>query len=277
MPRLSTLLVFGAVIGSYCQGEQGTSDYDDQDMEEDSLSADQLRAMHAKFDGNNDGKVSLQEIMAYSENMGKQIAGKDIGAILEEIDTNKDGTLSMEEHLNDIHNQADGGDEEEMKELEHRKGVESAKFKAADSNGDGVLDKNELPALFYPEIHEGVLTVNVGETMRQKDTNKDGKLSPKEFWESDQMDGDDSDLSEEEKADFAKLDVTGDGFLDANELRAWESGRFHTEDAMKKLFDVADKDQDMHVTADELAQARDGIAASDAQYHLIEWAEHHEL
>jgi len=60
-------------------------------------------------------------------------------------------------------------------------------------------------------------------------------------------------------------------------LRAWESGRFHTEDAMKKLFDVADNNGDMHITGEELVEAREAIAASDAQYHLIEWAEHHEL
>jgi len=274
---LRALLVFAALVSTHCEDAAEGSDYDDQDIEEDSLTADQLRRMHAKFDSNGDGKVSLQEVMAFSEGMGKQIAGKDIGAILEEIDTSKDGSLSLEEHLNDIHNQADGGDEEEMKELEHRKGVEGAKFKAADLNGDGQLDKNELPALFYPETHEGVLSVTVTETMRQKDKNNDGKLSAKEFWESDQMDGDDSDLSEEEKADFARLDTNGDGSIDVNELRSWESGRFHTEDAMKKLFDVADKNHDLHITGDELAEARDQIAASDAQYHLIEWAEHHEL
>lgn len=276
---LRALLLFAALVGSHSQeeGVKEEGDYDDQDMEEDSLTADQLRRMHGKFDQNGDGKVSLQEVMAFSASIGKSIAGKDIGAILEEIDTNKDGSLGLEEHLNDIHNQADGGDEAEMKELEHRKGVETAKFKAADLNNDGALDKTELPSLFYPETHEGVLSVTVSETMRQKDGNKDGKLSPKEFWESDQMDGDDSDLSQEEKADFARLDTDGDGSLSENELRAWESGRFHTEDAMKKLFDVADKDNDMHITADEIAGARDQIAASDAQYHLIEWAEHHEL
>lgn len=275
---LRALLVFGALAGIHCQ-EAGAPDdnYEDQDIEEDSLNGEQLRRLHAKFDMNGDGKVALQEIMGFSESVGQAIAGKDIGAILEEIDTNKDGVLSLEEHLNDIHNQADGGDEAEMKELEHRKGVESAKFKAADLNGDEKLNKEELPALFYPETHEGVLSVTVGETMRQKDTNKDGKLTPKEFWESDQMDGDDSDLSEEEKADFAKLDTNGDGSIDAQELRAWESGRFHTEDAMKKLFDVADKNGDMHITGEELVEAREAIAVSDAQYHLIEWAEHHEL
>merc|ERR1719188_1584808 len=99
------------------------------------------------------------------------IASRDIGAILEEIDTSKDGKLTLDEHLNDIHNQADGGDEEEMKELEERKKVEAAKFAAADNNGDQVLDIEEIPALFYPETHDGVLAVSVAETMRQKDTN----------------------------------------------------------------------------------------------------------
>jgi Ca2+-binding EF-hand superfamily protein len=274
---LRALLIWNVLTSIYGQEGADEADYDDQDIEEDSLTADQLRRIHAKFDGNGDGRVSLHEVMSFSDSVSKAIAGKDIGAILEEIDTSKDGKLSLEEHLSDIHNQADGGDEQEMQELEHRKAVEAAKFRAADSNSDGHLDANELPGLFYPETHEGVLDVTVAETMRQKDTNKDGKLNAKEFWESDQMDGDDADLSEEEKADFARLDTNGDGSVDVQELRAWESGRFHTEDAMKKLFEIADKDGDLHITGDELAEARDGISASDAQYHLIEWAEHHEL
>lgn len=271
---LRMLWIFSLLAVARCQEEP---EYDDQDMDEDSLTADQLRRMHAKFDSNGDGKVSIDEVMDFSHNVGKEIARKDIGSILEEIDTNKDGTLSLEEHLNDIHNQADGGDEIEMKELADRKTIEERKFRAADSNGDGHLDKSELPALFYPETHEGVLGVTVEETMRQKDRNGDGKLTPKEFWESDLVEGDDGDLSEEEKADFSKLDTNGDGSVDKDELRSWESGRFHTEDAMQKLFEVADKDGDLHITADELAEAKDSIAASDAQYHLIEWAEHHEL
>merc|ERR1711920_166671 len=208
--------------------------------------------------------------------VGKAIAKKDITAILEEIDTSKDGKLTLEEHLNDIHNQADGGDEEEMKELEQRKVVEKQKFAAADLNGDGFLDSHELPALFYPETWDAVLQVTVGETMRQKDVNKDGKLTPKEFWEADEADGDEGELSEEENADFAKLDTDGDGHL-SQQLQEWESGKFHTSEAMKKLIEIVDKNNDIHFTTEELANAREQIAASDAQYHLIEWAEHHEL
>merc|ERR1712151_973811 len=164
-----------------------------------------------------------------------------------------------------------------MGELENRKKVETAKFAAADANGDEFLDKEELSGLFYPETHDAVLSVTVLETMRQKDVGNDGKLTPKEFWEAEDSDGDDGELSDEENMDFAKLDTNNDGTLDLHELRAWDSGKFHTEEAMKKLFEIADKDHDMHVTADELADAREQIASSDAQYHLIEWAEHHEL
>jgi len=298
---LKALLVVGVLASIHCQeagAPEDSQDIDppeddgapddapddgapdeDQDTEETSLSDDQLRGIHAKFDTDGDGKASLQEIMGFSESVGKAIAGKDIDAILGEMDTDKDGVLSLEEHLNDIHKTDEIHDiHNEMEDIEHRKGVESAKFKAADLNGDGRLDQKELPGLFYPETHEGVLSITVGETMRQKDTNKDSKLSPSEFWV--QMDGDDSDLSKEENADFARLDTNGDGSIDAQELRAWESGRFDTEGmegTMKKLIDVADKNGDMHITGEELVEAREQIAASDAQYHLSRWVDHHEL
>merc|ERR1719203_1129607 len=176
------------------------------------------------MDQNGDGKMNLQEVMLFAKLMGKAVASRDVVAIVEEIDTSKDGKISLEEHLNDIHNQADGGDEEEMKELEQRKKLETAKHQAADLNQDGVLDRDELPALFYPEIHEGVLSISVAETMRLKDLDGDGKLTPLEFWEVTESEGDEGELSEEEKQDFAKLDKDQNGALDLAELRDWESG-----------------------------------------------------
>jgi len=256
---------------------EALGDDKEDNIEEDSLSAEQLQRLHAKLDGDGDGRVSLQEVMAYADTVGVQIAKKDIGTILEEVDTSKDGKLSLEEHLKDIQDQEDGGDEAVMKELAARKEVETAKFKAADSNGDQLLDRSELPGLWYPEIHEGVLTVAATESMRQKDVDKDGKLGPKEFWENDEAQGSDVELSDEEERDFRKLDKDSNGFLDIAELRDWESGRFHTRDAMQRLFDIVDKDSDMHITVQEIAAATDEIAASDVQYHLIDWAEYQEL
>jgi len=250
---------------------------DDQDIEEEAMTKEQLRKLHAKFDMDGNGKVSLQEIMGFAQQMSKAIAGKDVVAILEEIDTDKDGKLSLQEHLNDIHNQAEGGDEAEQKELEQRKLVETNKFKAADVNGDGILGPEEIPAIFYPETHPEVLAVTVQETMRQKDYDGDGVLTAKEFWEFRPEDSDQDQVSEEEMKDFETLDKDKSGTLNLDELKAWESGIFHTESAMMKLLEHCDKDGDMQCNIEELENARELIAASDAQYHLIEWAEHHEL
>lgn len=273
MVRLALVALLALTWGARADDDAA----DEQDIQEDTLSAETLHKLHEKFDQNGDGKVSLAEIQAFAAKIAKSIASKDVSAILDEIDTSKDGMLSLEEHMNDLHNQADGSDDEELKELEDRKRFEAEKFKVADLNGDGLLDAAELPALFYPETHEAVMDLTVSETMRRKDTDKNGKLSPVEFWEADEAEGQDAALSDEEQDDFAKLDLDKDGALDVNELKAWESGRFHTDEAMKKLIELADKDDDMHLSAEELGQAAEAISASDAQYHLIEWAEHSDL
>merc|ERR1712113_473043 len=79
-------------------------------------------------------------------------------------------------------------------------------------------------------------------------------------------------LMQEDIDDFQKMDTNGDGMFDEEELKAWESGRFHTEEAMRKIFELADVDKDMHITKEELEQAREAIAGSDAADRLIEWS-----
>merc|ERR1719189_1193572 len=113
--------------------------------------------------------------------------------------------------------------------------------------------------------------------MQSKDTNGDGKLTQKEFWEITEAEGDEAEISEEENADFSRLDLDHDGALNMEELKAWESGRFHVEEAMKKMFEISDANADMHLAADELIAASEQLGASDAQYLLDEWAVHHEL
>jgi len=276
-PKLLLVLCLVITGVSYVLAQdEADDDSSDDGLDQDALTVEQMRAMHSKLDGDGDGRASMAEVLDYAHKMRVMIAKKDIHTILNEMDTDRDGKLNLEELLKDMDMQSEGSDED-AKEIMEKKETESQKFNLADNNGDGKLDVDELPSLFYPETHQGVLELTAKVTLTQKDMNKDGQLTAKEFWEGDSLDGEETAISEEETADFEKLDTDRNGKLDLNELTAWESGRFHTEEALKKLFELADKDSDMHVTADELANSREQIAGSDAQYHLMEWAEHHEL
>lgn len=267
--------LFGALaLVAQCQEEETPPEEGDDGIEQDALTADQMRALHGKIDADKDGKVSMIEMKDFSVLMRHTIAKKDINTVIDEMDGDKDGKLSLPELLKDMDSWGEEG-EEDKAQAAKRKELETAKFKAADRDGNGLLDTEELPSLFYPETHDGVLTMTAEATLKSKDQDGNGELTPKEFWEGDSVDGEDLSISDEEQADFAKLDKDSSGTLNIAELKAWESGGFHTEEALKKLFELADKDNDMHVTADELEAARELIAGSDAQYHLMEWTEHH--
>jgi len=276
MSRLWRLVLCFSVLALVLQAQDDAEPEEGDDgIEQDALTSEQMRAMHAKIDKDKDGKISMAEITDFSQVMRKTIAKKDIHTVIDEMDGDKDGKLSLPELLKDMEQWGEEGEEDKAAAAK-RKELETAKFHAADQDKNGLLDANELPSLFYPETHDGVLEMTAQATLKAKDTDGNGELTPKEFWEGDSVDGEDLAISDEEQADFAKLDVDSSGTLNLQELKAWESGGFHTQEALKKLFELADQDSDMMVTADELDTARELIAGSDAQYHLMEWAEHTE-
>jgi len=245
----------------------------DSGFDPDSLTDEQLRALHLKMDFDGSGGISVDEALQYSDQMRKHIASKDVMNVLRDLDANKDGGVSLEEMLKDMEHWDKGG--ENNKEFVSLRSHEEEKFALADADKNGVLDKEELPGLYYPEIHAGVLDLTAKETMYHKDVDKDGFLTPTEFWE---VHGDEQlGISPDEETDFKKLDKDSSGTLDLVELKAWESGHFHAREAFEKLMEIADKDQDGYTTAAELMTARRALAGTDAHYHLLEWAEHQDL
>lgn len=255
-------------------------DEDATDLEE----AD-LRKMFRWFDADKDGRASLDEIMQFSMDMRQKVAAADAHTVIDEMDTDHSKTLSWEEVEADVAQWGHSPDEDASAKSQ-RMEVERAKFNEADSNKNGVLDAPEMPGYFYPETNPSVLEVMTVAAMKENDRNGDGKLSPKEFWAADLAQGDDdqgekdvndASLTEEEETDFKMLDLNKDNYLGLDELRAWESGEFHTREAMRKMIEVADQDHDMHITADELVKAREKIAGMDAQYSLTEWIEQDDM
>jgi len=275
--------------------EEEESDADDKDgadeesvWTDEQISKEQLRKMHKKIDANSDGKVSMGEILDFSKSSRKAIAGKEALAMYDQMDSNKDGKISLEELIEssfgvpvpDVDGIAitpkpsvdqDAEDARAKKEKE----LETAKFKAADTNSDGFLDKEELPAAFHPEVNDNVLAVTAAASLKAKDKNGDGELTPEEFGEHEE--GETEDTVAEQTEDFAKLDADKSGKLSLAEFKQWESGALHTHEAMTQLFEVTDEDNDQHVTAAEMDSARQELANTMATSHLVEWAEHYEL
>lgn len=243
-------------------------------VDQDVLSHEQLVKAHSLIDVNKDGKMSMQELMDFCHKTRAAYSGKDVVTVFEEMDSNKDGKLSFDEIQTS--ESVESNDEAEKKEIEANHAREKAKFEAADLDRDGLLSSQEAAGLFYPELNEEVLKLIAEHSIDSKDTDKDGGLSPSEFWEGD-LSSEDGSVQEEEMKEFKSLDADGDGKLSVQELMAWESGVYHTKTAMAQLIATADKDSDGHITADELTGARESLSGTDAGYHVLEWAEHHEL
>ena len=265
------------------EADLGDQDQDEQDEVHvvtpmPPITREQLHRMHDKIDKDKDGKVSVAEVVNFATYMHHVITGKEVSAMLVDLDKDDDGKLSWQEHLDDLqhfHQPPDDADEEAKKEakkeMDTRIAFDKQKFQAADEDKDGFLSAEEAVFFFLPETHPNVLDVVVHDVMKNKDKDGDGYLSPEEMWEfSDE-------LSEEEKDDFKKLDKDGNHLLDLEELREWESGLFHTEAAMLRLIQIADKDGDMEATAEELEGAREDLQDSLGHIHLNEWADHMEL
>jgi len=237
-----------------------------------SLTHEQIHALHLKMDIDKSGGMSVDEAVQYYEQMRKHIASREVKDVLTKLDANEDGGVSIEELMKDW----DQGGEDEKQEFVSLRSHEEEKFALADADKNGVLDEEELPALYYPETHAGVLDLTAKETMHHRDIDKDGFLTPKEFWEG-HGDDDPHSISLDEEADFKKLDKDSSGTVDLVELREWESGHFHIRKAFEKLMNTADRDQDGHATAAELVAAHNDIKDTDAHYHFLEWVNHHEL
>eukprot|EP00931_Biecheleriopsis_adriatica_P106102 TRINITY_DN80615_c0_g1_i1.p1 TRINITY_DN80615_c0_g1~~TRINITY_DN80615_c0_g1_i1.p1 ORF type:complete len:302 (+),score=87.79 TRINITY_DN80615_c0_g1_i1:104-907(+) len=267
------MLVLAVAVPGFAQAPEP-----EEAVDSDTLSVHQLGKLHGLVDTNRDGKLGLEELLSFAKQTRVGLAAKDVAELIKEMDSDgPDGKLSFEEIQAHDSQPLESMDEEERKEMEGWRAAEQLKFAAADTDGDGLLSEDEIPGLFYPELNDAVLHLTAESTLRSKDLDKDGELSLHEFWEGDVAMDENSQVYDEERTEFDLLDKDKNGKLNVEELKAWESGNHHTEGALKQLLKQADKNSDSHLTVEELTDAREAIGGSDAAYHLLEWAEHHEL
>lgn len=233
---------------------------------ERALRTEELSAMHRILDSDSNGLASLDEGLAYVRSHRKAVSAIGVSQILNNMDSDKDGRLSIQEFLDDlVHWKLEDDDKEEMKEA-----VES-RFISYDADQDGLLDAEELP-IFYAWLLD----------FRKADKNGDEALTRKEFrkaaakskGKSHPQDGASGKQSSEDREVFGGLDTNGDKRLSVEEYWAFKSGTFAAEQALRTLFRIADADQDEQLSVGELTESRQKMGGSSAYYHLRDWARH---
>lgn len=94
-------------------------------------------------------------------------------------------------------------------------------WKAADTDGDGILNAEEWKAFSNPEEHPAMLPLILEQTLRDKDTDEDGALSFQEYI-GDRGQNQDKEWLRVEKEKFDhELDKNDDGKLEGNEILSW--------------------------------------------------------
>jgi len=245
----------------------GGPDEDDGEMEKmDPLTDKQMTGLHKKIDTNANGKVSLAEATDFAHKMRREWAQTEVQSILKDMDTDKDGKLSNKEFVG-----AKGFDGEKERKEE---------FKEADLNKDGFMDHDEIASHHHFHHSEEVEHTLTNRAMGDKDGDKNGALTLREFFHHLQIEGEDPvEIPEDDQEVFRTLDTDGSGTLTLKELKVWESGAHEAEDAVKKLFAKADANKDNVLTAEELISARHALADDTdyvAQMYLTQWATQHD-
>lgn len=224
----------------------------------------ELKGIHGLMDADGSGSVSLDEGLAYVSSVRSKISTTDSLAILDNMDTNKDNQLSLGEFRADL-KLFDKMDDDERESLE-------GMFSLFDQDADELLNPSEASMLFSWMFRSS-----------KKDANGDNMISKKEFRKAAEeklraarassVAFDESRV--QGRYIFKKLDVDGDGQLSPIEYFRFESGVFAGEEALQKLFEIADADGNQLLTLDELneARAKKEFGGSSAYHHLWSWIE----
>jgi len=246
------------------------------------LTNDKLHQVHTAWDENGDNQVSKQELGHFVEKQHQDVALADLDNKLKQKDVSKDGLVSLEEHLASVDTE-DSATFKPARVKAEQKSLEAAKFKAADTNSDGLLDRSELAAIVSPGTHASVLNVMVKHSMGKADLDGNGKLTFDEFVASplyadahrdakfEEVEGTE-DEEDQQKEIFSMLDKDGDSYIDADELGTIASGAIKRETMVSEVIASVDQNGDAHIDSTELIRARDFVYDSDLQNYLIAWA-----
>jgi len=254
-----------AILGSRKEAEE----FDDLPPEE---AKRRLKVLLGKMDRNLDEHIDKNELYAWILRSFKSLSEEDSTDRFEDADEDDNGSVSWEEYKADEY---DFDDDQDMKEaLTDPDTAEEWKlmqedyylFKAADKDDNGNLDKKEFFSFTHPEEDLQMQPHVVQQILKDKDSNRDGALSFKEFIGDRAKDQDKEWLISEKDRFDNELDKNGDSSLNKEEIIAWiipSNEEIATEEA-SHLFAGADEDMDGVLSFEEVINNYDLFVGSEA-------------
>ncbi|KAK6931769.1 EF-hand domain, partial [Dillenia turbinata] len=218
-----------------------------------------------------DGFVTEEELTEWNLQLAQREVMHRTEREMELHDKNRDGFVSFSEYeppgwVRSADNDSFGYDMGWWKE-EH--------FNASDADGDGLLNKNEFNDFLHPadSTNTKLLCWLCQEEIRERDTDKDGKVNFKEFFHGlfdlvrnydeegyNSSYHSDNPMEAPAKKLFADLDTDGDGYLTDLELlpiigKLHPSERYYAKQQADYIISQADTDKDGRLTLTEMIES----------------------
>lgn len=230
-----------------------------------------------KVDANGDGQVDEAELSEWIKHVSHRYVFEDAMRQWPHVDRDGDGSVTWEEVKEATFGSVEDEDEiyDQHRQLTVKEMVarDSRRFKHADGNQDGRLDKDEFAVFLHPEERAELKGLVVDETLQDMDKDRDGRVTLQEYvddlWPAYERkeNPEEPDWVKNERESFhSTRDRNGDGVLDREELAHWvmpEGYNPHQAEA-RHLIRSADANKDKVLTKQEILEEQDLFVGSQA-------------
>ncbi|XP_052065479.1 calumenin-like isoform X2 [Mytilus californianus] len=233
-------------------------------------SKERLAILVEKIDKNKDGDVTEEELKEWIQYVQKRYITTDTDRMWKDHDIQGD-TLVWEAYKKRTYGFEDDHNDENSPNFSYKDMInrDERRWKAADKNKDGKLDKTEFSDFLHPEEAGHMRDIVVQETMEDIDKDKDGFISLEEYigdmWPN--QDGEEPEWVKSEREQFNTYrDKNSDGKMDHEEVKDWiiPPDYDHTDAEAKHLIYESDTNKDGKLSKEEIIEHYDTFVGSQA-------------
>jgi Ca2+-binding EF-hand superfamily protein len=254
-------------------GKDTAAEYDQLTPEK---SKERLAKLVPKMDLNGDGFVEENELREHINFMQKRYVNNDVERTWKNYKDEKvkDGKLGWKDYREMVYGASDDKGQELSPEYSKMIARDERRWKVADYDTNGMLDRTEYGCFMHPEDCDHMRDIVVQETVEDIDKDKDGFVSLDEYIgdmyrpeDYPELNGKEPDWVASEREMFAEhRDKDADGKLNKDEMRDWimPVGFDHADAEAKHLVGIADDDKDGKLSPEEIITHYDTFVGSQA-------------